>query len=130
MNGLLNIRYVLYEVARDRKSEVQIFHFAVQTLQPESQKRMVPGPKEIVMTKEQIFNYLEMFFNNFWIEEDFDGHPDFNCMEVERLPEDVQNLLSVVGYEKDVRYGRGYALSDGIYVFPGEHTAVEIITKN
>ncbi len=55
-------------------------------------------------------------------ESDFQGHPDMNCVEVDpgKYP-----LAKIV---REERHGRGHALSDGFFVFPGDDFITELVT--
>jgi len=62
-------------------------------------------------------------FDHLFDEEDYQGHPDNNCVEVN--PSDYPAAKVVV----EERYGRGYVLSDGFFVFPGDDFITNVVTR-
>ena len=62
-------------------------------------------------------------FESLFDEDDFQGHPDLNAIEVN--PSQYPTAKIVV----EERFGKGHVLSDGNYVFPGDDFITKIITN-
>ena len=61
-----------------------------------------------------------------WTTEDYNGHPDTKAIDMRINPGFYEGRKII----EETRQGRGYAIDDGDYIFPGNQHITRIITKN